>query len=492
MLGSSLSFIDGTAVNVALPVLQRELHASAASAQWVVESYALFLSALILIGGSLGDIFGRRLVFGSGIALFALASIVCALAPNVEILIAGRSLQGIGGALATPGSLALIAANYAGEARGRAIGTWSGASAITAVIGPLLGGALVQLGSWRWVFLINFPLAVAVLAILALRVDESRDESAPRQVDAAGALLATLGLGAFVYGLIRLQAGVVDPASLAAVLAGGIALAAFVATEARSSHPMVRLAYFRTRRFAAANVYTLLLYAALGGSLFFVPFDLINVQHYPPSLAGAALLPMIGIIFLFARFSGGLVVRVGARAPLAIGAVLAALGITIFAFAGVGHGYWTTFFPGAVALGFGGACFVAPLTTTVMDALGPAHAGIASGVNNAVSRTAGLVAIAALGIALAGVFDGALGREHAKAHVSPAARRALAGERAQIVAGHAPEGIASARDRALASGAIATAYAEGFRMTMLVSALLALLAAPVALDRSFRRLSASR
>ncbi len=487
-----MSSIDGTAVNVALPIMQRELHASAASVQWVVESYALFLSALILIGGSLGDIFGRRLIFGGGIALFALASLACALAPNVEVLIAARCVQGIGGALATPGSLALIAANFSGEARGRAIGTWSGATAITAVIGPVLGGGLVQLGSWRWVFIINIPLAAAVLAMLAFRVDESHDTSAPREIDTLGALLATLGLGALVYGLIRLQGGALDRLGIAAVLAGAVALGLFLAVEARSSHPMVRLAYFRTRRFAAANLYTLLLYAALGGSLYFLPFDLINVQHYPPSLAGAALLPMIGIMFVFARFSGGLVVRVGARAPLALGAVLAALGFTIFSFAGVGHAYWMTFFPGAVILGFGGACFVAPLTTTVMDALEPAHAGIASGVNNAVSRTAGLIAIAALGIALAAVFNSTLAQELARARVSPAGRETIAGARAQIVAGHVPSGIANARDRAVVGAAIATAYADGFRVTMLVSALLALLAAPIALDRSFRRLPASR
>lgn len=492
ILGSSMSFIDGSAVNVALPIVQRDLHASAASGQWVVESYGLFLSALILIGGSLGDIFGRRSIFGSGIAIFAAASVICALAPTIEILVVGRSLQGIGGALATPGSLAIIAANFPAESRGRAIGTWSGASGITAALGPVLGGALVQLGSWRWVFLINIPLALVVLAILWLRVDESRDDTASRSVDVAGGCFATLGLGALVYGLIGLQGGMPRGLAFGAAAGGIAALVLFVVVEARTAHPMVRLAYFRKRRFAAANLYTLLLYAALGGSLFFVPFDLINVQHYPPSLAGAALLPMIAIMFVFARFSGGLVARIGARVPLAVGAVLAALGFTIFAFAGVGGSYWATFFPGAVLLGCGGAAFVAPLTTTVMDSLEPAHAGIASGINNAVSRTAGLIAIAALGIALAAVFDRTLARELARAHVSAATMVSVARERAQIVAGHVPAGIAAGGDRTSVGAAIAIAYADGFRMTMLVSALLALCAVPIALDRSFGRSPSSR
>ena len=487
-----MSFIDGSAVNVALPIVQRELHASATSGQWVVESYGLFLSALILIGGSLGDIFGRRLIFGCGIAIFAAASIICACAPTIELLIIGRCLQGMGGALATPGSLAIIAANFPAESRGRAIGTWSGASGITAALGPVLGGALVQLGSWRWVFLINIPLALVVLVILWLRVDESRDDTASRSVDVAGGIAATLGLGALVYGLLGFEGDSQRALSVAAIVVGIALLGLFFVIEARTAHPMVRLEFFHTRRFAAANLYTLLLYAASGGSLFFLPFDLINVQHYPPSLAGAALLPMIAIMFVFARFSGGLVARIGARVPLVVGALLAAIGFTIFAFAGVGGSYWTTFFPGAVVLGCAGAAFVAPLTTTVMDALAPEHAGIASGVNNAVSRTAGLIAVAALGIALATVFDRTLARELARANVSAATLATVAAERGQIVAGHVPDRIPVGRDRTSVESAIAIAFAGGFRVTMFVSALLALCAVPIALDRSFDASPSSR
>ncbi|GAC1615891.1 MAG: MFS transporter [Vulcanimicrobiaceae bacterium] len=491
IIGSSMSFIDGSAVNVALPVLQRELHATAAASQWVVESYALSLSALILIGGSLGDLFGRKRVYGVGIAVFALASIVCAVAPSVTWLIVGRSVQGVGGALATPGSLALISATYSGEARGRAIGTWSGAAGIFAALGPVLGGALVQFGSWRYVFVINVPLAALVLAILVYGVDESRDDTIARRVDVWGAIFATLGLGALVYGLIDLQ-GAPGPFAFFAISLGAAALVVFAAIEARGAQPMMPLHLFKTRRFALANAYTFLLYAALGGSLFFVPFDLINVQHYPPSLAGGALLPMIGIMFVFSRMSGGLVARIGARGPLALGATLAASGFLIFANAGVGQSYWSTFFVGSVVLGFGAACFVAPLTTTVMDSLEPAHAGIASGVNNAVSRTAGLVAIAALGIALAGAFAHTLDRTLANAHLSRATGEILARERATIVAGHVPLDITDLREHDVVARAIALSYVDGFHLVTLVSALMALAAAPLALDASFRRVSTRR
>jgi len=482
-----MSFIDGTAVNVALPVLQRDLHASAASAQWVVEGYSLFLSALLLLGGALGDLYGRRLIFGTGVALFAFASLACALAPGVEFLIAARCIQGVGGALATPGSLALISASYAGESRGRAIGTWSGFSAITSAFGPVLGGALVQAASWRWVFAINVPIAAGVLAVLWFGVSESRDAGAWRRLDVTGAALATAGLGALVWGLIRLQSGALDPAGLAGLALGAVALAAFFVAEKREPHPMIRPELFASRRFSLANAYTLLLYAALGGSLYFVPFDLINVQGYPPSAAGAALLPMVGVVSAFSRTSGGLAARIGARVPLVAGALLAACGFAIFAAAGVGRSYWVTFFPGAVALGCGAALFAAPLTTTVMDAVDAVHAGVASGINNAVARTAGLVAIAALGIALASTFEATLARDLARQPVSAAARAAIARDRPQIVAGQVPPEIADERDRAAVGAAIRSSFAGGFRVAMLVSALLALLAAALALDPSFRR-----
>jgi len=353
-----------------------------------------------------------------------------------------------------------------------------------------LGGWLVGLGSWRYVFFINAPIALFVIVVLALRVDESRDESAARRVDARGAALATVGLGALVYGLIRLQ-GATDAPGLAALAGGLLALAAFAFVEAREADPMIPLDLFRSRAFTFANLYTFLLYAALGGSLYFLPFDLINVQKYTPAEAGAALLPFIGIMFAFSRWSGGLVARAGARVPLALGGALAAGGFALFALAGVGGSYWTTFFPGAVVLGLGGALFVAPLTTTVMDAVPVAHAGVASGINNAVSRAAGLIAVAALGIALAHAFDVSLARELRDVRISPAARAVLATQHGLIVTGQMPRGIGPG-DRAALAATIAGAYTAGFRVAMGSAALLSLLAAALALDRSFRRVPASR
>jgi EmrB/QacA subfamily drug resistance transporter len=468
-------FIDGTAVNVALPVLQRDFQASSADLQWVVEGYALFLSALLLIGGSLGDRFGRKRIFGMGIALFTLASVGCALATNIQMLIAARCLQGIGGALATPGSLALITAAYAGEARGRAIGTWSGFSAMTAAVGPLLGGWLAQAASWRLVFVINVPFAMLVLFALT-RVNESRDAEAARRVDVAGGALATLGLGALVYGLIRLQGAALEPIGLWAACGGVIALIAFAFFEHRTPAPMLQPRLFRSVPFTVTNIYTFLVYAALGGGLYFVPFELINVQGYTPAAAGAALLPFIAIMVIFSRYSGGLVARVGARLPLGIGAMIAALGFAAFGAASLGHMYWLTFFPAAIVLGAGMATLVAPLTTTVMDSVEPSHAGTASGINNAVSRSASLVALAALGIALAGTFQHDMSRELARMPAISAATLATVKDaQAQIVVGRVPDGITDPVQRDAVAGAIRHAYTGGFLVAMLVSAALAVL-----------------
>jgi EmrB/QacA subfamily drug resistance transporter len=402
ILGSAMGFIDGTAVNVSLPVLQRELHATTAQTQWVIEGYSLFLSALILVGGSLGDLYGRRLIFGLGIALFALASAACALATTPEVLIGARCIQGVGGALLTPGSLAMLSAAYSGEARGRAIGLWSGFSALTAALGPVIGGWLTQAFSWRYVFVINLPIALAVLVIIARHVKESRDESAVRRIDVAGSALATIGLALLVYGLIAMNGRHISASALASVIAGLAALAFFAVFERRTDDPLLRPDLFKVREFSISNAYTFFLYAALGGSLYFVPFVLINVHHYSPAAAGGALLPFIAIMVAASRWSGGLVVRIGARTPLLLGGVLAGVGFLAYALPGSGGSYWTTFFPAAIVLGCGGALFVAPLTTTVMNSVPVEHAGVASGINNAVARTAGLIGIAALGLAVTG------------------------------------------------------------------------------------------
>jgi EmrB/QacA subfamily drug resistance transporter len=489
VVGTSMIFADGTAVNVALPVLQHDLQASAAAVQWVIEGYTLFLSALILMGGLLGDMFGRRLVFGCGIAVFTAASAACAAAPNIELLIAARCAQGAGGALATPGSLALLSANFSGAARGRAIGTWSAFTVIVSAIGPVLGGWLVQALSWRWIFTINIPLAAIVLAVLALRVEESRDPDAPRRIDVAGAAAATGGFGVLIFGLIRLQDDSGGIVGLLCVLAGALLLAAFIGVERRAAVPMLQLAVFAARPLRVITLYTFLLYAALGGCFYYVPFDLINVQHYSPAAAGAALLPMTVIMFALSRFSGGLVARFGPRPLLAGGALLAALGFAAFAGVGVGRSYWSSIFPAMLLLGCGATAFVAPLTTLVMSAAPAAHAGVASGINNAVSRIAGLVAIAVLGIVASVVvnrsIDEALARRTAFA---PSTRAAIEAHRAAIVSGSVPA-ITEPADRARAADTIAAASARGFGATMLVCALLAAAAAALALDKTLTKVN---
>ena len=407
ILGSAMPGIDATAVNVALPVLQREMHAGSDATQWVVEAYSLLLSALILAGGSLGDRIGRRRVFAIGTCIFAISSLGCALSQTIDQLIVARSIQGIGGALLVPESLALITASFDERHRGAAIGTWSGFLAATMALGPLLGGWLVQAASWRYVFLINLPIALIVLLITVTFVTESRDEEMNGRIDWAGAVLATAALASLTYGFISLQSTRSTYAGLGAVIAGAVLFAVFVAIEHRSSAPMVPMGIFASRDFTVANVYTFLLYAALGGGLFFVPFNLINVQHYSPFDAGAALLPMIVLMFVSSRWSGGLVAHIGARIPLTIGGIVAGFGFALFGFAG-GGSYWSTFFPAVLVLGVGTSTFVAPLTTTVMNSAPAEHAGTASGINNAVSRVAGLLAIAVLGIVIVVTARGAL------------------------------------------------------------------------------------
>lgn len=477
--GSAMVFIDGTAVNVALPSLQRDLNADAASLQWVVEGYSLVLSAFILIGGALGDRFGRRRAFLGGIALFAVASLLCALSQNMLELNLARCLQGLGGAFATPGSLSLISANYPVAGRGKAIGTWSGFSALTAALGPVLGGWLTQTYSWRWVFLINVPIAIFVIVASMLRVPESRDEHAARRIDLPGALFATSGLGLLTYGLIRLQGSSADRGGIVACAAGIAVLALFAFYESRVKDPMIPLEVFRNRTFAGANLYTLFLYAAMGGSLFFVPFDLQYVQGYSPLEAGAALLPFVAIVFASSRWSGGLVERIGAHVPLVAGALLAAVGLVGFGLSGAGGSYWLTFFPATIVFGCGAALFVAPLTTTVMDALDTERSGIASGINNAVSRVAGVLAIAVLGIVLIGAFYANFDRRLAGADLAPATRVALLAGRDRLTTLKPPSDTVPS-DRPAVLQALHAAYASGFRDAMFAGVALCVIAAGVA------------
>jgi EmrB/QacA subfamily drug resistance transporter len=477
ILGSSMVFIDGSVVNLALPALLSEFGATMADAQWVVVSYLLFLSALLLVGGSLGDAYGRRKVFAMGTAIFAATSVWCGLAPNVAQLILARAGQGIGGALLVPGSLAILTASFPDETRGKAIGTWSGFSAIFAGLGPLLGGLVLAHFSWRWVFLINIPLAVAVLVILFRHVPESRGGSSEARIDWAGALLATAALGAIVYGLMESsERGFSRPATIASLVGGLLLFGVFLRVEHASAAPMMPLGLFRSRTFRGTNLLTLFLYAALSAALFFLPFNLIQVQRYNPAAAGAALLPFIVIISILSRRSGDLVARYGARRPLIIGPLIAGGGYLLFAVPEVGGSYWTTFFPAMAVLGLGMAVTVAPLTTAVMSSIPTAYAGIASGLNNAISRVAGLLAIAILGLFLSHSFDAALQRRIGVLRIPPEAARDLETQRGKLAGMQVPSTL-DAGMRAATERAIAESYVAGFRSVMLASAGLALAAA---------------
>jgi EmrB/QacA subfamily drug resistance transporter len=477
ILGSSLAFIDGTVVNVALPSIQHGLNATVSGAQWVVESYALFLAALILLGGAAGDFYGRRLLFLIGVALFAVASAWCGFAPDIRRLIAARALQGVGGAMLVPGSLAIISSVFPTDQRGKAIGTWSGFTGITTAIGPVLGGWLVQHLSWRWVFFINLPIAAAVIVISLLFVPESCGEAGKHKLDIPGALLITLGLGLLVFGMIEAPGlGWANPESWGTTAAGIFAIAVFLWREARTGAPLLPLQLFQSKNFSGANLLTLLLYAALGALLFFLPYNLIQVQGYTPTQAGAANLPLILILFFLSRWAGGLVAHYGAKLPLVIGPIIAACGFLLFAKPGIGGSYWMTFFPAMVVLGLGMSGVVAPLTTTVMGSVKESQAGVASGVNNAVSRVASLLSIAVLGMVAFQVFNLQLAQKLDASKLPAPVKHAVLEQRNRLTQIEPPKGIATDQQQILRRS-IDESFLSGFRWVMCISAGLALFSA---------------
>ncbi|MGH2413992.1 MAG: MFS transporter, partial [Microcystaceae cyanobacterium] len=401
------------------------------------------------------------------VGLFALASAWCGLATTIGQLIVARGVQGVGGALLIPGSLAIISASFTNEQRGGAIGLWSGFTAITSAIGPVLGGWLIETFSWRWIFLINLPLAAVVLVISLGLVPESRDVEASK-LDWWGALLAVTGLGSIVYGLLESASAGFSPIVVGALALGTVVLGLFFWIESRLASPMMPLSLFRCRTFSGANLLTLLLYSALGGALFFLPFNLIQVQGYSATAAGAALVPFPIIMFLLSRWSGGLVSRYGARLPLMIGPALAAVGFGLMTLPDIGGSYWTTFFPAVVVLGLGMAICVAPLTTAVMNAVKVRNVGVASGVNNAISRIASLLALAVLGIVMLNTFNHCLERLMAPLQLSTDVQAFLATQRVNLAAAAMPPGLKPEVEAAL-KGALAAAFVSGFRLVMWIA-----------------------
>ena len=419
ILGSSMAFIDGSVVNIALPAIQQALHADAASTQWIVNAYLLLLGALVLVGGSAADLYGRRRIFLVGIAVFTVASIACGLSPDISVLIVSRAVQGFGAALLTPASLAMLGATFDQHERSHAIGIWAGVGALTAAAGPVLGGWLVDQVSWRAIFLLNLPLAVAAC--------ESRDDKATR-LDWMGAITVALGLAAITWALSAIAAsGFRDKTVLAALAAGAAFLILFAAIEARSREAaMMPLSLYRSRNFAATNALTLLVYFALGGALYYLPFGLIRLGGYSATQAGASLLPFALIMGFGASFAGALSDRFGPRLSLTAGPIIAACGLTLLAFVDFRSSYWTGVFPAICVLAIGMTITVPPLTSTVMSSVGEARAGIASGINNAVARVAGLFAVAALGAVLFASFSQYLAAP--PAHANDALNAVLAGQ----------------------------------------------------------------
>ncbi|TCO13854.1 EmrB/QacA subfamily drug resistance transporter [Kribbella steppae] len=399
-LGSGMAFLDGTVVNVALPAMGEEFDAEVAGLQWIINAYMLPLAALILLSGSLGDRLGRRKVFVVGVVWFAIASVICMVAPSIEVMIAGRVLQGIGGALLTPGSLAILQTSFAQSDRGKAVGAWSGLTSVAAAVGPFVGGGLVDSGSWRLIFLLNLPIALVTVLITLRHVPESRDETAAGKLDITGAVVVTTGLGGLTFGLIRAgDRGFDDPVVLVSLAIGVIALAVFVEVERRSSHPMLPPGIFANRRFTGANLVTVVVYGGLGTATFLLVVYLQTVLGYSALWAGAALLPMTVLMLALSGYAGGLADTIGARIPMTVGPLLMAAGFLLMLRIEPGVSYVNAVLPAVVVLGLGLVATVAPLTATVLSSVEDHHAGIASGVNNAVARSAQLMAVAAIPIA---------------------------------------------------------------------------------------------
>ncbi len=477
ILGSSMAFIDGSVVNVALPAMQSALGASVRQAQWIVNAYTLLLGALLLAGGVAGDRYGRRFVFALGAAIFTAASVLCGLSPGASVLVAARAIQGIGGALLVPSSLALISATFPQEERGRAIGTWAGASALTTALGPVLGGWLVDVWSWRAIFFINVPIGVVTIFLALTQVAETRGGSEQSRMDWSAMVLITVALVCLVYGLTAASdSGWIEPRVLASLGASVVALSAFLHGEARSSAPMVPLHLFRSRAFSGTNAMTLFLYFALSGTFFFLPFNLIRAQGYSALDAGATFLPFTIIMGTLSRWSGALADRYGARASLILGSLITAAGYALLAAPGVGGAYWRNFLVPMLVLGLGMTMVVAPLTSTVMSAVADRYAGIASGINNSTARIAGALAVALLGTLATHVFSTALETRLHEIPLSQTQAQLMRSQVSKLAEAEVPSQIAGPERQAL-ERALKESFVASFRVVMGLAAALALASA---------------
>jgi EmrB/QacA subfamily drug resistance transporter len=469
-------FIDGSVVGVALPAIQASLAAPISQAQWIVNAYVLTLGTLVLIGGAAGDRFGRRRVCIAGIVLFTAASVWCGLAGSSSMLVAARAVQGVGGALLVPSSLAIISASFAPQQRARAIGTWAGASALTTALGPMLGGWLVDTLSWRAIFFVNVPLATIALLLAARWLAESRDESA-RGVDWIGSALAVAGLGLLAYGLTAASnVGWAQAAVVGTLCVSVLLLSALLWWEARAPAPMLPLILFRSLTFSGANAVTLLLYFALSGEMFFLPFYLIDIQGYSAAAAGATFLPFSLILAALSRWSGALNERFGARALLTGGSLVSAAGLALFALPLPAAGYWSTVFPAMTVWGFGMTLCIAPLTTAVMRSAGNRYAGAASGINNATARIAGMLAVALLGVVAVDIFRSALDARLERLQVPTSVRQALQPEIHRLAEAQVPLQVDSAARPALRQ-ALNDSFVDSFRAVSWIAVATALLSA---------------
>jgi len=477
VIGSGMTYLDGTVVTVALPIMHGDLGATFLSMQWVISAYALFLSALLLVGGALGDNWGLRRVYVIGIALFAIASLLCGVARDAEELIIARAIQGIGGALLVPGSLALLNAAFALGERSKAIATWSALAAVAPGLGPWLGGWITDTLSWRWIFFINIPLALIAIGILLGCVRETPHAKGLKRLDWGGATTVTPGLGGSVFGFIESgRLGFMHPAVIGSLFGGVALLLLFCLIERRVEQPMMPLSLFRSTTFVGANAVTLFLCFGLGGTFFFLPFLLIEVRGYSAMGAGAVLLPTILCIVVLSRWAGTIANRIRPRTMLVAGPSLAAIGFLMFGFTDARGNYWTDLFPAAMVVGLGLAATVAPLSTTVMAAASASRSGVASAINNAVSRTASLIAIPILGVIVLAASNAELDRQFGGLGLSSELREQLSGERLKLAAAEIPETVGPSLRKALGAS-IDAAFLVGYRRAMFVTAALAILGA---------------